>query len=58
MDVIYARRPTREVHVGSAIIGGNAPILVQSMITEETRDVPACVESIIGCTVRAANWSA
>jgi (E)-4-hydroxy-3-methylbut-2-enyl-diphosphate synthase len=35
------------VRVGDAIIGGTAPILVQSMITEETRDVAACVESII-----------
>ena len=47
MDVVYARRPTREVHVGDAVIGGSAPILVQSMITEDTRDVPACVEAII-----------
>src|SRR5581483_3546457 len=29
------------------VIGGSAPILVQSMITEETRNVPACVEAII-----------
>ncbi|HZQ37106.1 MAG TPA: (E)-4-hydroxy-3-methylbut-2-enyl-diphosphate synthase [Dehalococcoidia bacterium] len=47
VDVVYARRPTREVHVGDAVIGGSAPILVQSMITEDTRDVPACVEAII-----------
>ena len=47
VDIVCQRRPTREVHAGSAVIGGNAPILVQSMITEETRDVAACVESII-----------
>jgi (E)-4-hydroxy-3-methylbut-2-enyl-diphosphate synthase len=29
------------------VIGGSAPILVQSMITEDTRNVPACVEAII-----------
>jgi len=33
--------------VGAAAIGGNAPILVQSMITEETRDVAACVAAIV-----------
>ena len=47
MDIVYPRRPTRAVQAGTAIIGGDAPILVQSMITEETRNVPACVESII-----------
>ena len=47
MDVVSARRPTREVRVGEAAIGGSAPILVQSMITEDTRNVPACVESIV-----------
>ncbi|HEY7294566.1 MAG TPA: (E)-4-hydroxy-3-methylbut-2-enyl-diphosphate synthase [Dehalococcoidia bacterium] len=47
VDVVYARRPTREVHIGEAIVGGSAPILVQSMITEDTRNVPACVEAII-----------
>jgi (E)-4-hydroxy-3-methylbut-2-enyl-diphosphate synthase len=47
VDVVYARRPTREVHVGDAVIGGSAPILVQSMITEDTRNVPACVGAII-----------
>ncbi|HLZ71744.1 MAG TPA: (E)-4-hydroxy-3-methylbut-2-enyl-diphosphate synthase [Dehalococcoidia bacterium] len=47
VDVVSARRPTREVRVGEAAIGGSAPILVQSMITEDTRNVPACVESIV-----------
>src|SRR5579883_337755 len=47
VEIAYQRRRTREVHVGDKIIGGNAPILVQSMITEETRNVPACVEAII-----------
>ncbi len=47
MDVVYARRPTREVRVGDAVIGGSAPILVQSMITEDTRNVPACVAAAI-----------
>lgn len=33
--------------MGDAVIGGDAPILVQSMIVEETRDVDACVRAIL-----------
>jgi (E)-4-hydroxy-3-methylbut-2-enyl-diphosphate synthase len=47
MEVTYPRRRTREVRVGSTVIGGDNPIVVQSMITENTRDVAACVESIL-----------
>ncbi len=43
----YPRRWTRPVRVGDKIIGGMAPVLVQSMITEDTRNVPAAVEQII-----------
>jgi len=46
-DVAYTRRPTRPVRVGNVIIGGSAPIVVQSMITEETHNVPAAVAQII-----------
>ena len=46
-DVSYARRPTRAVRVGDITIGGGHPIVVQSMITEETHNVPAAVEQII-----------
>jgi (E)-4-hydroxy-3-methylbut-2-enyl-diphosphate synthase len=42
----YPRWPTRPVRVGPIVIGGTAPIVVQSMITEDTRDVPACVQAI------------
>ena len=56
MTVTYPRRPSREVRVGSAIIGGSSPIVVQSMITENTRDTQACVRQIIalyesGCEI-------
>ena len=44
---ITPRRLTRAVRVGNIYIGGNHPIVVQSMITEETRNVAACVEQII-----------
>ncbi|MBI3962603.1 MAG: (E)-4-hydroxy-3-methylbut-2-enyl-diphosphate synthase, partial [Deinococcus sp.] len=43
---VFPRRRTREVPVGNVIIGGYHPIVVQSMITENTRDVAACVAAI------------
>lgn len=47
LDVTYPRRKTRAVRVGDVWMGGGHPVLVQSMITEETRNVEACVEQII-----------
>ncbi|HVL39695.1 MAG TPA: flavodoxin-dependent (E)-4-hydroxy-3-methylbut-2-enyl-diphosphate synthase, partial [Fimbriimonadaceae bacterium] len=46
-QVTYPRRKTRAIRVGDVWIGGAHPILVQSMITEETHNVQACVEQII-----------
>ena len=43
----YPRRWTRPVRIGSHTIGGMAPVLVQSMITEDTRNVEASVAQII-----------
>src|SRR5262249_41017596 len=47
MELLTARRKTRAVRVGAAVIGGDAPVLVQSVITEETKNVDACVAQII-----------
>lgn len=52
----YNRRKTREVKVGDVGIGGNNPIRVQSMITSDTRDTPACVAEVLqlaeaGCEI-------
>ncbi|HSP41830.1 MAG TPA: (E)-4-hydroxy-3-methylbut-2-enyl-diphosphate synthase [Luteolibacter sp.] len=52
----YSRRPTREVMVGHVGIGGGNPIRVQSMITSDTRDTPACVREVLeladaGCEI-------
>jgi (E)-4-hydroxy-3-methylbut-2-enyl-diphosphate synthase len=47
MDTVFHRRRTREVPVGPIVIGGEHPIVVQSMITENTRDVAACVAAIL-----------
>ena len=44
----FSRRVTREVMVGNVGVGGNNPIRVQSMITSDTRDTPACVAEVLG----------
>jgi (E)-4-hydroxy-3-methylbut-2-enyl-diphosphate synthase len=44
----YTRRETREVMVGNVGVGGKNPIRVQSMITSDTRDTPACVAEVLG----------
>ncbi|AIE87905.1 (E)-4-hydroxy-3-methylbut-2-enyl-diphosphate synthase [Fimbriimonas ginsengisoli] len=48
LDTTYPRRTTTPCRVGPITIGGGHPVVVQSMITEETRNVEACVEQIIG----------
>ncbi len=47
LDTTYPRRKTTPCRVGPITIGGGHPVVVQSMITEETRNVDACVEQII-----------
>jgi (E)-4-hydroxy-3-methylbut-2-enyl-diphosphate synthase len=42
----FPRRRTRQVHVGSVAIGGDAPISVQSMTTTKTADVEGTLEQI------------
>jgi len=46
-EISYPRRKTTPCKVGPITIGGGHPVAVQSMITEETRNVDACVEQII-----------
>ncbi|MCS6958831.1 MAG: (E)-4-hydroxy-3-methylbut-2-enyl-diphosphate synthase [Pseudanabaenaceae cyanobacterium SKYGB_i_bin29] len=50
------RRKTRPVRVGNVTIGGNAPVVVQSMINEDTLDIDGSVAAIrrlheIGCEI-------
>jgi len=50
------RRKTRPVPVGSVTIGGDHPVVVQSMINEDTLDIPSAVNAIrrlhqIGCEI-------
>jgi (E)-4-hydroxy-3-methylbut-2-enyl-diphosphate synthase len=40
------RRPTRQIHVGSVAVGGDAPISVQSMTTTKTADVDATLAQV------------
>jgi len=44
----YQRRETRPVMVGKVQIGGGAPVVVQSMLTSDTRDAEACVKEALG----------
>jgi len=52
----YQRRETRPVMVGKVQIGGGAPVVVQSMLTSDTRDAEACVKEALalagaGCQI-------
>src|ERR1041384_8064207 len=47
LELTYPRRKSRPVRVGDVTIGGGCPVVVQSMITEETHNVDASVEQII-----------
>jgi (E)-4-hydroxy-3-methylbut-2-enyl-diphosphate synthase len=40
------RRKTRKIKIGSLYLGGNAPIVIQSMCNTDTRDVKATVAQI------------
>ncbi len=56
LDESYVRRPTRPVRIATVTMGSGHPVVVQSMITEETRSIDACVEQIIalhrsGCEI-------
>src|SRR5262245_51057022 len=58
---LYHRRQTREVVVGDparggVIIGGNHPVVVQSMLTCDTMDTAECVKQTlelvaVGCQI-------
>ncbi|MFM2025720.1 MAG: hypothetical protein RLZZ339_433 [Cyanobacteriota bacterium] len=55
-DTTIHRRKTRPVQVGSVTIGGGYPVVVQSMINEDTLDIDGSVAGIrrlheIGCEI-------
>ena len=50
------RMKTQEVHIGDRVIGGNHPILIQSMTNTKTEDIKATVAQIqeltnVGCEI-------
>ncbi len=45
---MVARRKTRQIKVGKVVIGGDAPVVVQSMTNTDTRDIDATVAQIKG----------
>ena len=47
LTIFKGRRPTREVRVGDACIGGGSPVSVQSMTNTPTTDTEATVSQII-----------
>jgi (E)-4-hydroxy-3-methylbut-2-enyl-diphosphate synthase len=46
MSEIITRRKTKPLYVGSVKIGGDAPVIVQSMTCTDTRDVKSTVDQI------------
>jgi (E)-4-hydroxy-3-methylbut-2-enyl-diphosphate synthase len=48
--VLAPRRPSRQIRVGSVLVGGDAPISVQSMTTTPTTDVNATLQQIAELT--------
>jgi len=48
--VLAPRRPTRQIKVGKVLVGGGAPISVQSMTTTLTADVNATLQQIAALT--------
>ncbi len=50
-----ARRPSRQIRVGKVLVGGDAPISVQTMTNTITSDVQATIEQIQRCAVAGAD---
>ncbi|MDR1432068.1 MAG: flavodoxin-dependent (E)-4-hydroxy-3-methylbut-2-enyl-diphosphate synthase [Propionibacteriaceae bacterium] len=48
--VLAARRPTRQIRVGKVLVGGAAPVSVQSMTTTKTNDVDSTLRQIAELT--------
>ena len=53
--VLAPRRPTRQIRVGKVLVGGDAPISVQTMTNTLTTDVAATLDQIQRCAVAGAD---
>ncbi|KKK51310.1 hypothetical protein LCGC14_3116220 [marine sediment metagenome] len=40
------RRKSRQIRIGDVVVGGGAPVVVQSMTNTDTRDIAATVNQI------------
>jgi (E)-4-hydroxy-3-methylbut-2-enyl-diphosphate synthase len=50
----FPRKKTRQIHIGTVPVGGDAPVVVQSMCNTDTRDISVTLEQInqlteVGC---------
>ncbi len=52
---VTERRPTRQIHVGSVAVGGDAPVSVQSMTTTKTADAEATLSQIYALAAAGAD---
>ncbi len=50
VPVLAKRHPTRQIKVGKVLVGGDAPISVQSMTTTKTTDINATLQQIAELT--------
>jgi len=44
--LLLERRKSKQIKVGSVLVGGGAPISVQSMTNTDTRDITATIEQV------------
>ncbi|MEG0712143.1 MAG: flavodoxin-dependent (E)-4-hydroxy-3-methylbut-2-enyl-diphosphate synthase, partial [Niameybacter sp.] len=53
---MYTREQTRQIKIGNVLVGGGAPVAIQSMTNTKTHDVEATVNQILrleeaGCEI-------
>src|SRR5690606_40238407 len=49
-EVLAPRRQSRQIKVGKVLVGGNAPVSVQSMTTTKTTDINGTLQQIAELT--------
>ena len=49
------RRPSRQIRVGKILVGGDAPISVQTMTNTLTTDIAATINQVLRCAVAGAD---
>ncbi|MFZ8958429.1 MAG: flavodoxin-dependent (E)-4-hydroxy-3-methylbut-2-enyl-diphosphate synthase, partial [Paracoccaceae bacterium] len=49
------RRKSRQIHVGSVPVGGDAPISVQTMTNTPTTDIKATIAQVQACAEAGAD---